>query len=226
MSAAASIIAQNIGSTVRANQLAFGRDSDAQIESRLNTLLAQNADYARRKALYRTYQEEIDSLSMRSPLTAMQAYGMLGLFLGAFPPAAYFIRSGAYGLDHNGSPVLLAMLLFMNIVCALVGWRMGMVFGERAQRLERDSWSKMFLGISLIALGWAGVTGFSGGVIVLVIGGIFGAFFAAPVAMAGFALFSVIHRLMERGALMERRHVLPVAIGISLTISAFIMGLG
>jgi uncharacterized protein (DUF697 family) len=163
---------------------------------------------------------------MRSPLTSAQAYGLLGLFLGTFPPAAYFIRAISYGLDHNGSPIVFGMLLIMNALCALVGWKMGKVFGERAQRLERSSWSKMFLGISLIALGWAWVTGFSCGALVFVIGGLFGAFFAAPVALAGFALFSVLHRLMERGSLMERQHVLPVAVGISLTISAFIMGLG
>ncbi len=195
-------------------------------DGRLNALLAENAEFARRRVLYRSYQEEIDALSMRSPLTAKQAYGYLGLFLGILPPAAYFIRMGGYGIDPNFyNPVPFFLLFFMNAVCALVGWKMGKVLGDNIQKLERSSWSKMFGFVSLLALVWAAATGFAGGAIVFLIGGLFGAVFAAPVALAGFLMFAVVHRLMERGHLIEKANVLPMAVGISLIISAFILGL-
>jgi uncharacterized protein (DUF697 family) len=193
---------------------------------RLRALLAENEEFARRGALYRTCQEEIDAASMRSPLTAMQAYGYLGLCLGAFPPAAFFIKMGGYGFksyDHRAASFLI--FLFMNAACAVVGWKMGKIFGDTAQKFERASWTKMIFGVSLLALGWACVTGFAGGAIVFIIGGIFGAFFAAPVAFTGFITFAALHRTLERGALIERKHVLPMAAGISLIIAAFILGL-
>lgn len=160
---------------------------------------------------------------MRTPLTAQQAYGYLGLFLGAFPPAAYFTRMG-YGFGPGENVLTVGLFIFMNAVCALVGWKMGKVFGGHVQKAERASWNNMILGVSLLALCWAIVTGFAGGAIFFIIGGVFGAVFATPVALAGFIMFAIVHRLLERGSLVEKAQALPLAFGISLTIAAFILG--
>jgi len=191
---------------------------------RLTALLAENAEFARRRALYRDPREELDSLLMTSPRTVAQSYGMLGLFLGAFPPAAYFIRMAYYGLGQGESIGLFLLFLIINAVCVLVGWKMGQVAGSQMLRYERRSWRKMIVFSLLWALFWAVVTGFVGGAIVFIVGGLFGAFFALPVALAAFPAFAVLHRLTERGGLIESKHLLPIAMGISLTISAFILG--
>jgi hypothetical protein len=161
---------------------------------------------------------------MRSPLTATQAYWYLGLSLGAFPPVAFFIQMGGYGFKYQFKPAIFLFFLFMNAVCAVVGWKMGRLFGDTAQKFERASWTKMIFGVTLLAIGWASVTGFAGGAIVFIIGGIFGALFAAPVALTGFLMFAALHRMLERGSLIERKHALPMAAGISLIIGAFILG--
>jgi hypothetical protein len=191
-------------------------------------LLAENAEYERRAALYRTAQEEIESLSMYQPRTTAESYRLLGMLLGAFAPAAYFARFDGFGLvpwTSHGNPALFFLLLFMNAVCVAVGLNMGKVVGRMMEKFSRASWSKMILFSLLMALFWAAVTGYAGGVIVFVIGGFFGVGFALPVALAAFPAFAAIHRLMERGHLIEKKHLLPIAYCISLTISAFILGI-
>ncbi len=202
-------------------------ESSGEIQRRIDLLLAENAEYENRAALYRTAQEEAESLSMYHPQTTAQSYRMLGMLLGAFAPAAYFARFDGFGLapwTNHGHPALFFLLLFMNAVCIAVGLNMGKVVGRKMEKFARASWIKMLLFSLLMALLWAAVTGYAGGVIIFIVGGFFGVGFALPVALAAFPAFAVLHRLMERGRLIERKHLLPIAYGISLTISAFILG--
>jgi hypothetical protein len=224
MSAAASSTLNGIKDPIAPT--AYAGESAGEIQRRINFLLAENAEYERRAALYRTTDEEIESLSMYKPQTNVDCYRTLGMLLGAFPPAAYFVHFGHYGLDllnTNRNPVAFILLLFMNVVCIAVGLNMGKLIGRKMEKFERASWSKMLLFSLLMALFWAAVTGYAGGAIVFVVGGFFGLGLALPVALAAFPLFAVIHRLIERGHLIEKKHLLPVAYGISLTISAFIL---
>jgi hypothetical protein len=215
----------NAPSAPNANAAAPAAYSD-EVQRRINTLLAENAEYERRRALYRSPREEFESLSMFSPRTTEQSYRLLGLLLGAFPPAAYFIRLARYGLDpwNNGHPLFFLFFAFINAVCLFVGMGMGKVVGKKMRQLERASWLKMISYSSLLALFWAFVTGFAGTAVVFIVGGFVGVVFALPVALAAFPIFAAIHRLMERGHLIEQKHLAPIAYGISLTISAFILG--
>jgi hypothetical protein len=195
-----------------------------ETNGKINALLAENAEFERRRALYRDPREELDTFLMTSPQTTAQSYGTLGLLLGAFPPAAYFTRIVHYGLVQSESIGLFLFLLLINAVCILVGWKIGKMIGNRMELVERSSWNKMIVFSLLWAIFWAVVTGFAGGAVVLIIGGFFGVIFALPVALAAFPAFAVIHRLLERGHLIEKKHLLPAAYGISLAISAFILG--
>ena len=164
---------------------------------------------------------------MRNPKTTAQSYRMLGLLLGAFAPAAYFSRMGNYGLpvmDQTGNPALFFFFIFMNAICILVGLNTGTLVGRRMEKMARASWSKLILYSLSMALFWSVVTGAAGGAIVFIIGGVVGIFFALPVALAAFPAFAIAHRLLERGHFIERKHLLPVASGISLVIAAFILG--
>jgi hypothetical protein len=164
---------------------------------------------------------------MRKPQTTVQSYRTLGFLLGAFPPAAFFTRLGHYGLPtyHESANIgLFFLFIFMNAACMLVGWNMGRVVGKQMEKLERSSWSTMIVSSIMLALFWALVTGAAGGTIVFLIGGLAGIVFALPVAVAAFPTFAIFHRFLERGHLVERKHLLPVAYGISLAISAFILG--
>lgn len=211
------------GAAVQQNQLTL---TDQQIERGIAFMVAENEEFDRRRAVYRTGQEEFEAQLMRTPLTASQAYGYLGLFLGAFPPAAVFIQMNGYGFKRyfsQGLGIEFFFFLLMNVICAFVGWKMGQSLGNSAVLLERSSWTKMLLCVPLVALFWALVTGFAGGALAFFVGGFVGAAIAAMIAVPGFLIFATAHRILERGLLVERAHVLPLVTGISMTIAAFIL---
>jgi hypothetical protein len=164
---------------------------------------------------------------MRRPVATREAFARFGLLLGASVPAALFYRMFNYGISAPGSnaeqsffPLL---LLAMNAVCCLTGWKMGARCGGRMDAYERESWHRMCLcATGLVAL-WALTTGAVGGVLFFGIGSLFGAFMALPVGMLGFLLFTPFHRLMARGGMIDARHVWPLASGVVLTITALIL---
>ena len=162
---------------------------------------------------------------MRYPVSSQKAYGVLGLALGTFPPAAIFTKIFWNARIGEESFVLFLLLFAMNLVCAVAGYGMGRVLGKPAFELERSSWTKMLLTTPFLALAWGIVTGAAGGLVFFGFGSLIAPFFAVPIALVAFLAFSFLHRLMERGGMIDRKHLLPLAFGISLTISAFILGL-
>ena len=162
---------------------------------------------------------------MRRPVAPENAYGLFGLLLGTLPPAAIFTRIFGHEFSVDGSAEMVVFCLVMNVICASVGFGMGKAFGRTVVELEKSSWSKMLALTPLVGAIWAIVTGFSGAMIFFVIGGFFGAMFALPVGILAFPLFAILHRLMNRAGKIERRHLLPISIGLTLTIAAFILGL-
>jgi hypothetical protein len=94
-----------------------------------------------------------------------------------------------------------------------------------ARNIEARSWSVMLLLAPLIGLTWGIISGGAGGVIIFVIGALFGAILGGAVGMVALPAFAVFHRLLKRGDMIERRHFLPLAFGITFTICSFILGL-
>jgi hypothetical protein len=111
----------------------------------------------------------------------------------------------------------------MNVVCALAGWHMGLVAGRIVSEVARASRSRYGLSVLMAALCWGVATGGAGGAVCLIIGAIYGAAVATPVALLGFALFAPLHRLLARSGMIEARHFWPVAWGVTLIISALIL---
>ena len=193
----------------------------------LGWLVRENYMESQRRKLFRTLQEEEEMKLMPRPRSVEQAYGLLGLTLGTFPPAAIFIRlfGDSFLRNNSDSFIFVILLLAMNLVCAVVGYGMGRVFGKLNFQLERSSWTKLLLLSPLVGLLWGIITGAAGGLVFFGIGALFGPIFAIPVSMVAFPIFAILHRLLERGGMIERRHSLPLAFGVSLTITAFILGI-
>ena len=69
--------------------------ADEGTQSRLSWLLAENEREANRR-VFRNSLEDEEMLLMRHPLPPRKAYGIFGLLLGTFPPAAIFIKLFMY----------------------------------------------------------------------------------------------------------------------------------
>jgi hypothetical protein len=195
----------------------------------LNWLLSENYFANQHNKLFRTAQEKAEMELMRHPISSQKSYSILGLALGTFPPAAIFTKLLGnniwLGRIEEEAFIILLLLFAMNLVCALAGYGMGSVLGKSAFELERSSWTKMLLTIPFLALAWGIVTGAAGGLVFFGFGALVAPFFAVPTALVAFPAFAFFHRLLERGGMIDRKHLLPLAFGISLTISAFILGI-
>lgn len=198
--------------------------------ARLNWLLAANAHEAQQRSLFRYAGEEEQMLLMRRPVPAQHAYALFGLLLGALPPAAIFARLIGYGAVGSMRSIasdgaLFFLCVVMNVVCCLVGYAMGTGLSRAALKLEHQSWLKMFLIMPLVGAAWGAVAGVSGGFFFFGFGALFGAVCAIPIGIAGFLMFAIFHRLLECGGMIDARHFLPLACGITTLIAALIMGM-
>ena len=195
--------------------------------ARLNWLTHWNAEAEQHLRLFRNAREEEQLRLMRRPVASRVAYARFGLLLGAFVPAALFYRMFNYGIDPRGSDAaqlfMPLLLLAMNVVCGLMGWRMGAACGSRIDDYERTSWHRMCICAAGLGALWGLTTGALGGILFFGIGSLFGAFIALPFGMLGFLLFTLLHRLMARGGMIDARHLWPLACGVVLTITALIL---
>lgn len=201
--------------------------ADESAQSRLSWLLSVNQDEARRQRFLRHAHVEEEMLMMQRPIPMRKAFGLFGLLLGTFPPAAIFLKLCGYGIPSLGRDTLFLcfLCLAMNFICALVGRWMGLGLAKMIGNLEQGSWIRMLLLLPLIGLAWAIPTGAAGGVVAFIYGAVFGAVFAMPVGLMAFTLFLPLHRLLARGGMIDARHFWPLACGIVLMIAALILGM-
>lgn len=166
-------------------------------------------------------------MMMRRPVSIERSYALFGLLLGALPSAAIFLKM--FGSHSSNLEILVSgwalLFLLSSIACGLAGRFFGSKFSRMAQTLERSSWSKLLLISPMIGMLWGASTGALGGFILFGFGSIFGAIFAIPVGLLAFLLFMPLHRLLAHGGMIEAQHLWPLACGVTLTLTALILGL-
>lgn len=185
-----------------------------------------NANKAAEAGLSRAALEE-KIMMMRRPVSIERSYALFGLLLGALPSAAIFLK--LFGSHSSILQILVSgwTLLFIlsSIACGLAGRYIGSKLSYQAEVAERGSWNRMLLLSPLIGLLWGAGAGAFGGAPFFGIGAIFGAMYAIPVGLLAFMLFMPLHRLLSHGGMIEAQHLWPLACGVTLTITALILGL-
>jgi len=184
--------------------------------------LAINAETARQKAMYRTDREKLEAELMKKPLGLEQTFAYFGLLLGAFPPAAMFIR---VAVDGKLDGWVFGVMFIINLISAVVGFFSGKLVGKAIRALEKMNWLSMILLLPFLGLLWGMASGGAGGIIVFVFGAIFGAILGGIVGGVALPVFTIFHRLLKKGESIELKHFLPVAFGVTFIICGFIFGL-
>ncbi|MDQ2746656.1 MAG: hypothetical protein M3T96_05290 [Acidobacteriota bacterium] len=201
-------------------------ENDGITLRKLDTLLALNAETALAKTEFYSEQERVAASLIANPLDNRQAFACFGLLLGVFPPAAIFARlflgEGNFRSDDFW---IIGVVAIVNMITAVVGYFSGKFVGKVVSGLEKKSWTKMLLALPLIGILWGMTAGGAGGAIIFLVGAIFGAAIGAAVGGLALPVFAVFHRLLKKGEVIDRRHFLPLAFGITLIICAFILGL-
>ena len=202
------------------------RGGDELTQKRLDALLVLNAEIAREKRLYHSDKEKTQAQLMKNPLPVKQAFAYFGLLLGMFPPAAMFTRFfWDAGNIRSEDFWLLGVAAVINLISAIVGYFSGKLIGKIVFELEKKSWTRMIIALPFVGILWGIVAGGAGGIIVFVIGAIFGALLGAAVGATALPVFTIFHRLIKKGDLIDRRQFLPLAFGVTFIICAFILGL-
>lgn len=161
---------------------------------------------------------------MRRPVSTQRAYALFGMLLGTLPPAVIFYK--VFGRAFlSQEPFMLLLILAMNVACCFAGRFFGSKLSQMVNGAERRSWTKEFFLALFIGWLWAIGTGALGGLIFFGIGAIFGAVIAIPVGLLAFALFMPLHRMLARGGMIESGHLWPLACGVTMTLTALILGL-
>jgi hypothetical protein len=204
--------------------LTYDLPSTGDLE-RLEILLAANAEIALAKKEQRTETARLEAAGMKQPLSRETVFACLGLLLGSLPPAALFIRILGEG---DGLPVeqwwLYALLFFANLATAFAGYFSGKIVAKILRSLEDVSIGKTILLLPLIGMTWGAVSGAVGGAFLFIFGAIFGAAIGSVVGGLVLPLFAAAHKTLKRGDSMEFAQFLPVALGMTLTVCAFIFG--
>jgi hypothetical protein len=205
------------------NAFDFANISDQS--ERLTAIINANTEIANDKLLYHNDLEKAERDLMKNPITNEKAFARFGLMLGTFPPMVIF-GSFLNGKTFSEPIGLVVFLIFINIICAVVGYYSGKkIISQLVAKAETYSWSSMMLLMPLIGILWGIITGGIGGVFIFIIGAFFGAIIASMVGSVALTTFTVFHRLLKRGDSIEQKHFLPIAFGITATICAFILGL-
>lgn len=200
-------------------------NDESEVYDRLNWLIATNLREASRQRLFRKREDEEQVRLMRRPIPTERAYALFGLLLGALPTAAILYRFFHYAMPWNSLKLSgwTILCLLMNLVCLLVGRKVGAKIGRRMDQIERRSWSWMIVLAAFEGALWAIATGAAGGAVAFGIGAIVGASLAIPVGIAAFVLFTILHRLVARGGMIDARHFWPLACGVATLIAALIL---
>ena len=192
---------------------------------RLEVLLVENAETARSQNSYRTDREKFESELMQHPLSPDKVFSFFGLMLGTLPPATVFARFILETRTFESRDVwVIGVLVIVNIVTAIVGYFSGKLIAKMVTGVENYRWPIMIMILPLIGLLWGIMAGGAGGFVIFVFGAIFGAFIGGAVGAAALPIFVLFHRLMKRGDMIEAKHFLPLALGITLSICTFILG--
>ena len=202
-------------------------DGDDELtQKRLDALLAANCEIAREKSLFHSERERTEAALMKNPLPVRQAFAYFGLLLGTFPPAAIFMRFlwDAGNLRYEDF-WLFGVAAIINLISAVVGYFSGKLIGKIVFELEKQSWTLMIFALPFVGILWGIIAGGAGGIIVFGVGAIFGALLGAAVGAAALPVFSVFHRLLKKGDLIDRRQFLPLAFGVTFIVCAFVLGL-
>lgn len=172
--------------------------------------------------MYHSDREQLEAELMTNPLSLEKTFSYFGLMLGVFPPAAMFIRVAIEGRIESW---IFGVMFIINLIAAVVGYFSGKLVAKAVRPLEKFSWTGMILALPFLGALWGIVSGGASGIIVFLIGAFFGAVIGGLVGSLTLPVFTIFHRLLKKGEMIDRKHFLPLAFGITFIICGFILGL-
>jgi hypothetical protein len=175
--------------------------------------------------MFRSDRERLESGLMRSAIDSKKAFSYFGYMIGTMPPATLAMKAIAEGAGNGSSDALFLMLLIVaGTVTGLVGYAMGTFIPASVRLASNLRLPNRIAVYSLIGFAWGAVAGIAGGLFLFIIGAVFGGLAGGAVGSVAVPIFVLSHEALRRGDLVEIKHFLPIAFGITLSLCAFILG--
>jgi hypothetical protein len=199
------------------------RHSEIEIVERLNWLIKANAEIEKSKTGTSGLQIQVAKSAMSHPMDSNQTFACLGLLLGTFPPASFFV---VFMSGMNGpSPAVAALLIWVTSICGIAGYYSGKLVSRMLDALRGRSFSLQAFCVPMTGLIWGAISGAAGGIFIFIIGAVFGAVLGAVVGAVALSAFYPLFRLTANMGWIELKHFLPLAFGVTFTICAYILSL-
>ena len=199
--------------------------SDRFVERRLERLLELNAAIASEKELYKNSAERRRVQLMTYPIESRNAFGYFGFMIGSMPLLAAALR--ILSNSPNADPSFFAFILsFLGLLTGLSGLGLGRRYVPRVLRsIENFAIPNRIALWVLVGIVWGGVSGAAGGVLVFLVGSIVGAVIGGMVGAITVPIMIFLYTCVRAGDLIDAKHFLPIALGITLSVCALVLGL-
>jgi hypothetical protein len=201
-------------------------DDDRFTQQRLTNLLEINAEIARERCIYRTDRERVEAGLMTNPIDSKKAFAYFGLLIGLMPPFALVFKIISSTVAVERMPVLFLVVLgIAGVTTGVVGYASGQFVPAAISGFGRFRLANQLALFSLVGFVWGAVSGAIGGLFIFIIGAFVAAIAGGIIGALALPVLVAFHTALRRGDLIEIKHFLPIAFGITLSLCAFILGL-
>jgi hypothetical protein len=175
--------------------------------------------------MYRSDRERIDASLMTRPIDSKKAFAYFGLIFGALPPFALVFKIIGETTPFNQAPALFLVLLSAaGVGTGVAGYASGRIVPSMIERIGKVHVANRLALLALTGFAWGAVSGAIGGLFLFIIGAVFGAVVGGTIGAVALPVLVGLRAPLRRGDLVELKHFLPIAFGITLSLCAFILG--
>lgn len=159
-------------------------------------------------------------------MSSVTVFSTFGLMVGMLPLLAIAFKTISVPIRVELHHLFFLFLLAIStIATGLVGAALGKGVPTTLDAIRKLRTPNQIAALIGTGVAWGAVAGAAGGVFLFLIGALVGAFIGGFIGAIAVPPMAFAYEVLRRGDVMDSRHFLPIAFGISLTISAFILGL-
>lgn len=165
-----------------------------------------------------------ESLMVR-PVDSNKAFAYFGLIVGSLPPFALVFKVIGETIHVERVPVLfLVLLTAAGVGTGVAAYASGRLVASLVGRMGNFHVANRVALLSLTGFAWGAFSGAIGGLFLFIIGSVFAAIIGGMVGSVALPLFVGLREPLRRGDMIEVRHFLPIAFGITFSLCALLLG--
>jgi hypothetical protein len=162
---------------------------------------------------------------MTRPMNLREAFGYFGLMIGSLPPLAVVLKIAVSSGPHVATGLLL-LIAAAGMVTSVIAFQLGRRYipGVLRSVSEFSILNRVALW-AVIGFFWGAISGAAGGLVIFLIGSVFAAIVGGIIGSITLPVIVTLYSSVRVGDVIETKHFLPIAVGVTLSVCAFFLGL-